>query len=117
MKLAEIKGEAALDLLADIIEPAVEIATDDEVREALKNGDKAKAIAAGIRGHKKALLAIMAKIEGESAEEYAESVNILTLPKKVLEILNDEDFVRLFMLQEQTEGVKSSIPVSEKNAD
>ena len=33
MKLSEITGEAALDLLADIIEPAAEIMSDPKVKE------------------------------------------------------------------------------------
>ena len=35
-KLSEIKGEEALDVLAEIIEPAAEIFTDENVKNALR---------------------------------------------------------------------------------
>ena len=37
MKLSDIKGEAALDAFADMIDPAMEIMTDPDVSAAYKN--------------------------------------------------------------------------------
>ena len=42
-KLSEIKGEEALDVLAEIIEPAAEIFTDENVKKALKSESRIKA--------------------------------------------------------------------------
>lgn len=39
MKLSEYQGEAALDILADLIEPAGEIMTDKEIGEVFKKTD------------------------------------------------------------------------------
>ena len=37
MKISDVKNEEALDLLADILEPASEIIADEEVKKAYKN--------------------------------------------------------------------------------
>lgn len=107
MKLSEFKGEAALDLLADIIEPAAEILADKEVSDAYKNGEKKIAVVKTIiKNHKKEVIEILAAMEGVPVEEY--SCNVLTLPIKLLEILNDKEFLEFFTSAGQTEGAKSS---------
>lgn len=97
MKLSEIKGEAALDALADLIEPAAEIMTDVHFVKCIKDGNKIKAVKLAIKNHKKAIITIMAILDGAKPEEY--EVNILTLPAKLLEVFDDPDVVSLFQLQ------------------
>lgn len=99
MKLSDLKGEAALDALADLIEPASEIMTDKEVVALFKSGQRTKAISKAIKNHKKAVITILAITEGENPEEYKPSV--LSLPAKLLEILNDKEMLDLFQLQGQ----------------
>ena len=41
MTLSEIKGEQAIDVLAEIIEPATEIFKDEELVEEIRNGSNA----------------------------------------------------------------------------
>ena len=110
MKLSEYQGEAALDILADLIEPVGEIMTDKEIGEVFKK-NRLKAIALAIKNHKKAVIQIMATMDGVPVEEY--KCNVLTLPVKILEILNDPALVQLFTYQGQTGGAKSSGSVSE----
>ena len=62
MKLSEYQGEAALDLLADLIEPAGEIMSDKEIGEMFKK-NRFKAIGLAIKNHKKAVIQIMATID------------------------------------------------------
>lgn len=114
LKLAEIRGEEALDVLADLIEPAVEIASDKAVAKAFQEGgSKAAAIKAVIKGHKPALIAMLAALEREDPAEYAQKINLFTLPAALLALLNDPDIVRLFTSQGQTGDATSSASVSE----
>ena len=106
-KLSEYKGEEALELLAELIEPAMEIMTDADVVKNSRAGAMPKAIAAALRNHKQAVLNFMAAIERKDPKEYAEEVNLLTLPKQLLEILNDPEAVALFTSQGQTETASS----------
>ena len=93
MKLSEYQGEEALDLLADLIEPAGEIMSDKEIGEVFKK-NRFKAIGMAIKNHKKAVMQIMAAMDGVPVDEY--KCNVLTLPVKILEILNDPELVQLF---------------------
>lgn len=101
MKLSEVKGEAALDLLADIIEPATSILADPKVQKAIKKDNKMVVIKLILKDHKKAVIEIMAAMDGVPVSEY--KVNILTLPMKLLEIMNDEELVSFFTSAELTE--------------
>ena len=109
MKLSEYQGEAALELLADLIEPAGEIMSDKEIGEVFKK-NRFKAIGLAIKNHKKAVMQIMAVLDGVPVDEY--KCNVFTLPAKILELLNDPDLIQLFQYQGQTGDAKSSGSVS-----
>lgn len=100
-RLSEYRGEEALDVLADLIEPAVEIMQDKRIAELFRNDKKAKAVAVAIKEHKRSVLDIMATLDGEDRETYAPS--LFALPAKILEILNDPELVNLFTSQGRTE--------------
>lgn len=114
MKLSEYQGEAALDLLADLIEPAGEIMSDKEIGDVFKK-NRFKAIGLAIRNHKKAVMQIMASMDGVPVDEY--KCNVLTLPVKILELLNDPDLIQLFTYQGQTGDAKSSGSASENTEE
>lgn len=107
MKLSEFKGEEALDLLADIIEPAAEIMSDPKVKDLIRTKNKAAIVKALIKDHKKSIIEILAATDGVPVEEY--NMNILTLPVKILEILNDKELVDFFTSQASMEDQISSI--------
>ena len=109
MKLSEYHGEAALDILADLIEPAGEIMSDKEIGEAFKK-NRFKAIGMAIRNHKKAVMQIMAIMDGVPVDEY--KCNVFTLPAKILELLNDQALIQLFTYQGQAGDANSSGSVS-----
>ena len=109
MKLSEYQGEAALDLLADMIEPAGEIMSDKEIGEVFK-ANRFKAIGLAIKNHKKAVMQILATMDGVPVEEY--KCNVFSLPVKILEILNDPEMIQLFQYQGQTGDANSSGSVS-----
>ena len=105
-KLNEFRGEEALDLLADLIEPAAEIMTDKQLVALFRERNMAKAASVAIKGHKRAVLQILALLNGEDPEAYAPSV--FALPKMLLEVLNDPELVDLFSSQGQTEEQTNS---------
>ena len=94
MKLSEYKNEQALDILADILEPSSKSFSDKEVKEAFGTGDKIKGIKTVIKTHKKEIIEILAVLDGVPVAEY--ECNVLTLPVKLLEILNDTDLMSFF---------------------
>lgn len=110
-RLLEYENEEALDLLADIIEPAAELFSDKRIAEAWKNDKRTKAVTIAIKHHKKSVLAILAVLEGVPVDEY--KCNILTLPKTVLELLNDAELLAFFKSQVQNMEKTVSTPVTE----
>ena len=109
MKTSDIQGEKALDMLADILEPAVEILADKEIKDSFAEGKKPISIVkTAIKKHKKAVIEILAALDGVPAEEY--HCTIFSLPAKLLEIINDKDFQKFFISQAQMGDAISSVP-------
>ena len=94
MKLSEVKDEAALDLLADLIEPAAEIVEDPEIQKLINTGRRAAIIKLIIKNHKKSIIEILAAIDGIPVEEY--HVNVFTLPLKLIDLFNDQELISFF---------------------
>lgn len=105
MKLSDYKGEEALDVLADIIEPLANIITDEEIQELSKNPNAPilSMVKPAIKNHKTDLIVVLARLENMPVEEYRKKMNLITLPKQVLELLNDPEVQSLFFSQEQSE--------------
>ena len=110
MKLSEFKDDAALDLIADIIEPATEILADPAIKEAFGRS-KMAAIKVAIKNHKSAIKEIIARLDGKKPEEY--HFTALSLPVKLLSLLNDPELQQLFTLSGQTEGENACTSASE----
>lgn len=94
MKLSDIRGEAALDVIAKIIDPVAEIAKDEKVVDQVRSGQRLMAVKTLLTGHKKSVLEVMAYLEGEDPSNYRPP--LLKLPAMLLDILNDPDFTSLF---------------------
>lgn len=128
MRLSDIQGERVFDVIADIIDPIANIAEDDTAsalfkREKLPEGMTAKefmtqrarkALPALLKGHKSDIIAILAPIEGVSADSYKGALNLVKLMRDTAELLTDDAFTALFLsaqsenssgsAQENTEG-------------
>ena len=101
MKLSEIKGERALEVIADLLDPMAEIMTDREIASFLQDGKAPiMAIKLSMKNHKRAVLEILAALDGEDPATYAPS--LLEIPKRLLDLLNDPEVQRLFSSQEPT---------------
>ena len=103
MKLSDYKGEAALDKLAEIIEPLTVMLADEEMQEIAKGKNKSmiKYAKPMLKNHKQEVFEILAALENEPVESYKEKVTLLTLPVKLLEFLNDPEVQALFQSQGQ----------------
>lgn len=110
MKLSEFRDDAALDLIADIIEPATEILADPAIKEAFSHS-KIAAIKVAIKNHKSAIKEIIARLDGKTPEEC--HFTALSLPVKLLTLLNDPELQQLFTLSGQTEGENACSSASE----
>lgn len=100
MKLSEIKGERAIDAMADLLEPLSLIFADAEIQKSIKSEEpKLLLIKKILKAHKKEAIQIMAILDGEKPEEY--EVSLLKIPMKLLEIMNDPEVVSLFTYQGQ----------------
>ncbi len=110
MKLSQIKGDRVIEVIAEIIDPIANIATDKEASELfsrakLPEGADPKAFVLNrikksvpylLKAHKADIVTILAAIEGVSYEEYAAQLTIVKLLKDFTELLNDEEFKALF---------------------
>ena len=106
MKISEIKGDRALDVFADLIDPATEIMSDKQIALAMRNGNNPFAIKRAIKEHKKSVKAILAVLDDQDPDTY--EPNVLDIPLKLLEILNDPAVMSLFTSQVQKEAAPSS---------
>ena len=113
--LTEIKGDNALDLVADILEPATEIMSDKKVKTAYYTKNMASAVKVAIKGHKDAVRLILALLNEEDAEEYNPSV--ADIIKGALEILSDKALQDLFTLPNQKSEEDTSGSVSESSKE
>jgi hypothetical protein len=106
MKLSDIKGDEALDMLADLLEPIVEIATDKEITGNMGK-DNMKAVKVAIKNHKEAITAILAILNKENPKTYKPS--LLELPAMLVDVFNDEELIRLFQSQVQIPQTSSGL--------
>ena len=111
MKLSEIKGEQALDVIAEIIDPISELALDTELR----GKPKLIMIKQALKSHKQAVIEILAALELKTVDEYMETMNLLTLPQQLMDIFNDPEMALLFDSQSQTD--KTSFGSATENTE
>ena len=109
-------NEEQLELFADLLEPAGEILSDTEVRDALIDGKRAKAIKIAIKNHIPAVIEILALLEGEDPATY-KVPGPLGMMSKLLAIVNSEEFSEVFTGQALKDDGASSGPVTDTTPD
>ena len=110
MKLSDIKGEACLDVLADITGPIIALAQDEEVKN-LFSGKGCpdgvyryqyatdcvkKGLPKLVKSHKAEVMQILAALDGKTPKEYADGLTLAKLMADLVELLTDEDFGSFF---------------------
>lgn len=107
MKLSDIKGERTFDVIAELIDPIANIASDDAVsrmfkRETCPEGvDPRKFMADRMRksipyllkDHRSDIIDIMSCLKGVPRDEYVESLNMVSLVSDLVELMSDEEFI------------------------
>lgn len=92
-KLSDIKGEEALDVLAEILVPITTIANDEEVKSGFDT-NVAMCVSIALKKYKSEIMDILSAIDGKPKEEL--EINILTLPTTMMEILSEPAVQSLF---------------------
>ena len=106
MKFEELKNEQAIEALADMFDPILEIASDEKVKSAARSDNRILMVKIILKDHARAVFELMAASEGVPIDEY--ECNMLTLPAKLMEMFNKPEFGFLFQSQSQTEEQTSS---------
>lgn len=119
-KLSSYRGEEAVEIIANITEPAIKIMADKELRDMItQEKGRMKAVKHALKNHKREVLQIMASLDGVDVEdenafkEYVDSVTFFTLPMNLFSIFNDPDIQSLFTSQAQMEEATQSSPASD----
>ena len=102
MKLAELKGERAIEVIADLIAPIANIANDQENLQLFhikkKEGetdreagmrDLTEKVPLLLRSHKKDILAILCAVNGSDPED----LSLLDIFQGTADLINDQDFM------------------------
>lgn len=127
MKLSDVKGDRALDVVAEIIEPISNIAEDKAAselfsRKQLPDGMTSqqfvlqrvkKGVPALVKGHKADIVAILAAIEGTTPREYTEGLTLSKLFRDCVELLLDESFETLFISAQSEDSFGSAPEITE----
>lgn len=111
MRLSEIKGDRAFDVIADVVEPIANIVGDKNTAKLFKK-EKApdgidprefaidrlkKGVPSLLKSHKSDVIAILAAIEGVTAEEYTSNLDMFKLMRDCTDLMNDPAFQAVFV--------------------
>lgn len=100
MRLSDIKGDKAFEVLADLLTPIKALALDADIVKASEES-YFDAVQVALRNHPREMKDILAILDLKDPETY--EVTLATLPVKVMELLDDPDLKVLFTSQSQTE--------------
>ena len=107
ISLSKFENEDAIDLLAEIIEPASLILSDEEFSRKWTSGQPViLAVKYALKNHKKEVVQIISALHGENPETYR--FNLLTLTADLILLLNDSYLKEVFTLQAQNETNENS---------
>ena len=106
MKLSDLKGERAIEVIADLIEPITNIALDQKNLKLFQNtpreGESVQELGAReikekmpklLKSHKKDILAILCAVNGSNPED----LSMFDIIKGAIELANDKEFQSLFL--------------------
>lgn len=106
MEFKEYRNEDAIDMLADLIDPATTILQDKDLALAAKKGGTFKLAKLVMKKYPKELLEILARVDGADVNNY--SISAPQILMKLIKLMNDEDMMYFFGLAGQSESKGSS---------
>ena len=123
MKLSDIKGERAVEVIADLIEPIANIASDKECADLFSvkpvNGEDrnvtarkhlVKKVPALLKNHKRDIIKAIATIDGKSIDE----MNLFSITAALIGLVQDEALIELFTSAARSVEQTPPIDTSEK---
>lgn len=130
MRFRDIKGERALDVMCELIEPIASISLDEEAgdlfcRRDLPEGEDQVSFAlnrlrrcypALMGRHRAEIVHIMATIEGVSDAEYVEKLSMATLLNDLSELVTDPWF-RSFFVPAPTRSEEKASGSAQENTE
>lgn len=122
LKLSEIKGERSIDVLADLVDPVANIATDKEAaslfgRKDLPEGMEVKeyviyrlrtAIPKLLKSHKEDLIKILSTLSDVSEEEYLSGLTLESVIVDITSLMTDTLFNAFFTMSQNTDELSGS---------
>lgn len=107
MRLSDYENEEAVEVLADMIEPAAIIMADPRVAEMFNSGKpKILLVKYALKEHKKSVVELIAALHRQKPKEL--KFTMISLIKDLLDIMNDPELQSVFTLQgQETEGEHS----------
>ena len=107
ISLSQFENEDAIDLLAEIIEPASLILSDAEFSQRWTSGQPVVlAVKYALKNHKEEVVQIVSALHGETPETY--KFNLITLTTDLILLLNDPYLKEVFISQAQNETNEDS---------
>lgn len=113
MRLSDFKGEEAIEVLGEIIEPLAMIIADKEIQELVKGGKKPapiKFVKPALKNHKKEVIKVLAVLNRKPVKEFEQEITLLNLPIMLVDVINDPEVQNLFHSQGQT--AVTSLPLT-----
>lgn len=107
MKLSEIKGDRAIEVIADIMEPISNIIGDPEAKKIFnqdKNKEKVpviKYLPKLLKTHKNDIYSMLAALDGISVDEYIKKANMVKIINDFSDVVTDDSITALFTPAEQ----------------
>ena len=115
MRLADIKGDKAFEVLADLLMPVTSLCADEEFVEAI-NRTYIEGMQVALKKHPDDIKKMMAVLDLEDPETY--EITLAKIPKKFMELVNDPDVRDLFMSQgQETEDSSGSATENTQEAE
>lgn len=110
-RLSDFEDEHAIDVLADLLEPATAIISNPEVAKVadkVDDGIKGKMVFAKamLKHNRDAVLEILAILSDTEANDY--HCNAATVIKDLLHLLSDEELLTVFGLRQKKSDAESS---------
>ena len=90
-RILDARGDEALDVLSDLLEPIGEIAADPEISAMMKTGGNGGTVLdlarATLKNHKEAVIRVMAIDDGKTVDEEKKLITALTIPGRLVRLM------------------------------
>lgn len=105
MKLSDFKDEKAIEIVAALLTPIGKIASNPQIAKA-KNGNVAELASAMLKHGKREVMDMLAILSDVDPKKY--HCTAATVLHDVIEMISDEEFMKLFGLQRQNPASSGS---------